>query len=186
MDGMARDATMAMSIVQLAAAGDTVAFTRIVAAFHADMIRVAYVVSGGSQDVADDAIQSAWSIAWRKLGSLRDPDRLGPWLVAIAANEARQLCRRQRRFSVVKIDVPGTESRWADPDEPDPADRADVLDLERALRNLSDDERALLALRYEAGLDSAEICAVVGCPAGTVRRRLSGIRDRLRKELSDA
>ena len=97
MEGLARDAAMATSIVQLAAAGDTVAFARIVAAYHADMIRVAYVVSGGDQDIADDAVQAAWSIAWRKLGSLRDPDRLKPWLVSVAANEARQLCRQAAR-----------------------------------------------------------------------------------------
>lgn len=61
-------------------AGDAVAFTRIVAAYHGDMTRVAYVVSGGDQDIADDAVQTAWSVAWRKLGSLRDPDRLKPGL----------------------------------------------------------------------------------------------------------
>lgn len=180
MEVIARDVSTAAAIVQLAAAGDTVAFARIVAAYHADMIRVAYVVSGGSQDIADDAVQSAWSVAWRKLGSLRDPDRLKPWLVAIAANEARQFCRHERIVAVVQIDL-----GVPDPGEPDPAGRAAALDLEGALRHLSADERALLALRYEAGLDSKEIAAVVGRPAATVRWRLSRLRARLRKELSD-
>jgi RNA polymerase sigma-70 factor (ECF subfamily) len=185
MDGIARDAVMATSIVRLAAAGDAVAFARIVAAYHADMVRVAYVVAGGSQDVADDAVQAAWSIAWRKLHSLRDPDRLKPWLVAIAANEARRLCRRRRLGAVVRIDLGGPEPGVADPGEPDPAERAEVLDLERALGHLSAGERTLLALRYEAGLDSTEIGAVLGRPSATVRWRLSRLRGRLRKELSD-
>ncbi len=73
-----------------------------------------------------------------------------------------------------------------DPGAPDPADRADALDLERALRHLSADERSLLALRYEAGLDSGEIGALVGRPAATVRWRLSRLIARLRKELRDA
>ena len=64
----------------------------------------------------------------------------------------------------------------ADPDEPDPADRADVLDLDRALRHLSADERTLLALRYEAGLDSSEIGALLGRPSATIRWRLSRLR----------
>ncbi len=187
MDGITRDATTATSIVQLAAAGDTVAFARIVAAYHADMIRVAFVVARGDQDVADDAVQAAWSIAWRKLGSLRDPARLKPWLVSIAANEARQQCRRERRWNVVRVDV--TEIDPAGCDDPvgdDPADRADELDLECALRHLSPDERSLLALRYEAGLDSTEIGALAGRPAATVRWRLARLVKRLRKELSDA
>jgi RNA polymerase sigma factor (sigma-70 family) len=152
MTSSVRDAAMANSAIRLAAAGDTVEFARIVATHHADMVRVAYVVSGGSQDLADDAVQAAWAIAWRKLGSLRDPDRLRPWLVSVAANEARQLCRRRRRLAVVEIDM-GVR----DPGGDDPADRAEELDLERVISHLSADDRALLALRYEAGLDSSEI-----------------------------
>lgn len=62
---------MATSAIRLAAAGDTVEFARIVAAHHADMTRVAYVVCGGDQELAADAVQAAWTIAWKKLGSLR-------------------------------------------------------------------------------------------------------------------
>ena len=186
MEAMARDVATATTIVESAAAGDTVAFARIVAAYHADMIRVAYVVSGGSQDVADDAVQSAWSIAWRKLGSLRDPSRLKPWLVAIAANEARQLCRRRRHYAVTEIDLDTPGLPLADPAEPDPADRADALDLEHVLHGLSADERSLLALRYEAGLDSRQIGRLLGRPSATIRWRLSRLTTRLRKELSDA
>jgi hypothetical protein len=51
MELIARDAATASSIVELAAAWDTVAFARIVAAYHVDMIRVGFVVSGGSQHV---------------------------------------------------------------------------------------------------------------------------------------
>ncbi len=188
MDGIVREAAAAATtnVFRLAAAGDTVAFARIVAAYHADMVRVAYVVAGGSQDIADDAVQAAWSVAWRKLSTVRDPDRLKAWLVAVAANEARQLCRRERRTAVVALDLsmPGVE--LADPAEPDPADRADALDLERALRHLDPGERALLALRYEAGLDSTEIGRLTGRPAATVRWRLARLVKRLRTELSDA
>ena len=181
MTGFASDTAIAITTVRQAAAGDTASFARIVAAYHADLMRVAYVVSAGDQDVAADAVQAAWLVAWRKLDSLRDPDRLKPWLVAVAANEARQLCRRQRLRTVAQIDLD-----MADADEPDPAERADALDLEGALRHLSTDERALLALRYEAGLDSREIAALVGRPAATVRWRLARLIARLRKELCDA
>lgn len=177
----AREAAMATTSIRLAAAGDTVEFARIVAAHHADMVRVAYVVCGGRQDLADDAVQAAWSIAWRRLGSLRDPKRLKAWLISVAANEARQLCRRQRRLAAVELDA-GT----ADPGGGDPADRAGALDLEGVLEHLSPDERTLLALRYEAGLDSSEIGALAGRPAATIRWRLARLIARLRKELTDA
>ncbi len=91
--------------VALAAAGDEAAFARIVQAHHDDMTRVCFVICG-DLDVADEAVQAAWPIVWRKLGSLRDPSRLRPWLVSIAANEARQLIRRRRRRTVVELSWP--------------------------------------------------------------------------------
>lgn len=185
MEGFTRDAMTAASIVDAAADGDAMAFARLVAAYHPDMIRVAFVVSGGDQDVADDAVQGAWAIAWRKLGSVRDRDRIRPWLVAVAANEARQLCRRRRMLRQIPMgDGPALdalEAAGADPDE-----RADVLDLGCAIGRLSPDARVLLALRYEAGLDSSEIGALLGRPAATVRWRLARVVASLRKELGDA
>ena len=92
------------SAVELAVAGDELAFARIVDTYHRDLVRVAYIVAGDEQ-LAEDAAQSAWSIAWRKLGSLRDPERLRPWLVSVAANEARQLLRSRHRRAVAEIRV---------------------------------------------------------------------------------
>ena len=95
---------MSPAVVTAAAAGDTVAFTRIVAQHHDDMVRVAYLISG-DVELAHEAVQSAWSTAWLKMKDLRDPDRLRPWLVSVAANEARQLLRRRRRHSVREIEL---------------------------------------------------------------------------------
>src|SRR5262245_45851546 len=82
--------------IALAAAGDEAAFARIIRAHHDDMTRVCYIVSG-DLDLAEEAVQAAWGIAWRKLGTVRDPSRLRSWLVSVAANEARQIVRRRRR-----------------------------------------------------------------------------------------
>ena len=80
-----------MTVAQ-AAAGDAAAFAVIVAEHHDDMARVCFVICG-NQDTAQDAVQIAWSIAWRKLGSLRSPDHLRQWLVSfrecVAANRMR-------------------------------------------------------------------------------------------------
>ncbi len=166
-------------LVGEAAAGDEAAFTRIVAAHHDDMVRVCFVVCGDA-DLAQDAVAAAWLIAWRKLGDLREPDRLRPWLVSIAANEARQAIRRHRRHGVIELAV-------ADAGGPagDPALRATDIDLVNALARLDPDDRALLALRYVAGFDSTELARATGrSPSGT-RARLARLLDRLRTELRD-
>jgi RNA polymerase sigma-70 factor (ECF subfamily) len=92
-------------LMRLAADGDEVAFARIVDAHHADMSSVCFVVTGGDAELAEEAVQSAWPIAWRKLDTVRDPERLRPWLISIAVNEARQLARRRRRGRVLEISV---------------------------------------------------------------------------------
>src|SRR6186713_772372 len=92
------------ALISRAAAGEEAAFARIVEAHHDDMTRVCYVIAG-DLDLADEAVQAAWAVAWRKLPSLREADRLRPWLVSVAANETRQLLRRRRRRSVVELSV---------------------------------------------------------------------------------
>jgi RNA polymerase sigma-70 factor (ECF subfamily) len=167
------------SLVSLAAGGDEAAFTQIVAAHHDDMVRVSFVVCG-DLDLADEAVAAAWLIAWRKLRDLREPGRIRPWLVSIAANEARQVVRRRRRRGVMELAM-------ADSAVPpgDPAARAADIDLINALSRLDPDDRALLALRYVAGFDASELARATGRSASGTRARLARLLGRLRTELRD-
>jgi RNA polymerase sigma-70 factor, ECF subfamily len=175
---MSTELTATESMVDSAATGDEVAFARLVAEHHAAMARVAYVICG-DPDMTSEVVQVAWGIAWRRLGSLRDPSRIRAWLVAIAANEARQAIRRRRRDRVTDVSV--DVAALADGD---PADALDVLDLGRVLRGLRPDDRALLAMRFAAGLDSNEIARELGMSASGVRSRLARLIDRLRADLA--
>lgn len=169
--------TLADATVRKAAAGDEVAFARLVAEHHASMTKVAYVISGDLEQ-ARDAVQIAWTTAWRRLGTLRDPTQVRAWLVAIAANEARQGLRRARRGRVVDL-----SDGLASGSTADPADAIALVDLERALLRLKPDDRWLLALRFTARLDSAQIAAQAGLSASGVRSRLERLLDRLRRDL---
>lgn len=167
------------ALVDQAAGGDEAAFTRIVAAHHDDMLRVSFVVCGDA-DLADEAVAAAWLIAWRKLGDLREPDRLRPWLVSIAANEARQAVRRRRRRGVMELAMPDAAVASGDP-----AARATDIDLINALARLDPEDRLLLALRYVAGFDATELARATGRSASGTRARLARLLGRLRTELSD-
>jgi len=174
---LALSARIPATIVADAAAGDAEALARIVGAHHDDMARIAYVICGDA-DLAQDAVQSAWPIAWRKLGSLREPERLRPWLMAVAANQARTLLRRRRRQRVVEIDILAHGST-----HPDPAADTELTDLALVLRRLAPEERALLAFRFVAGFDATEIGRAVGISPSGVRSRLARLLTRLREEL---
>lgn len=165
--------------VDAAIAGDQMAFARIVRAHHDDMARVCQVVCG-DPDLAQEAAQAAWPIAWRQLRTLRDASRLRPWLVTIAANEARQLLRRRNRDRIVALDVADAEAG-----DGDPARRAGELDLLAAVRRLPVADRQLLALRYVAGFDATEIGTAIRMSPSGVRTRLQRLVARLREEMGD-
>jgi len=176
-DATTREATALEATVRLAARGDERAFDRLVSEHHPAMSRVAYVICG-DPDLTRDAVQSAWSIVWRRLPTLRDPAHVRSWLVAIAANEARQALRRQRRRPVVDLSAAHDRASGGDP-----ADSIEVVDLQRALSHLKPDERQLLALRFVAGLDSTEIAQQLGGSASGIRSRIARLVDRLRTDL---
>lgn len=158
--------------------GEPDAFRALVDAHHAELVRIAYVICG-DLDVALDAVQAAWVKAWRQLPGLRDPDRFRSWLIAIAANEARQAARSGRRRALREIPMPDHEPAATAP-------APDHLDLAGALARLAPDDRQLLAMRYLAGLGSDEIARVTGRSASGVRGRISRLVTSLRKELTDA
>jgi RNA polymerase sigma-70 factor (ECF subfamily) len=169
-----------VALVPRAAAGDEAAFTRIVEEFHPDMARLAYFICGGDRELTEDAVQSAWTIAWSRLRTLRNHERIRAWLLSVAANEARQLVRAQRRHhAVFRIDF--VEDRVG---AAGPYPSALALDMADVLARLEPEERTLVGLRYAAGLDSAEIGEVLRMSASGVRSRLDRLLDRLRAELA--
>jgi RNA polymerase sigma factor (sigma-70 family) len=172
------------SLVELAASGDEAAFARIVAACHDDMARVCFVVCRDTE-LAQEATQAAWPIAWRKLDSIRDPERLRPWLIAIAANEARQVMRRRGRRALREIPIEPIAGDGIGVQHGDPAGRIAEIDLANAMARLSLEDRAMVAMRYVAGLTSSEIGSAIGMSPGGVRTRLARLLARLREDLGD-
>jgi RNA polymerase sigma-70 factor (ECF subfamily) len=172
------------TVVSRAASGDEIAFARLVAAHHDDMARVAYVICG-DPDLAQEAVQAAWPKVWKKVGSVRDPERIKPWLVSVAANEAKQLARSRGRRWVREVAVEPGDEGLARRAGGDPADRAGEIDLANALAGLDLTDRTILALRYVAGFTSLEIGDAIGMTSGGVRARTARLLARLRRELHE-
>jgi RNA polymerase sigma-70 factor (ECF subfamily) len=165
-------------VLASAAAGDELAFRRIIAEHHDDMRRVCMAISG-DRAIAEEATQSAWVIAWKRLGDVRDEGHLRPWLVTVAANEARQLLRKRRRRAEIEVAADATHL----PGGADPATDVADIDVRDAMARLDPDDRALLALRYVAGFDSTELARAIGISPSGTRNRLERLLKRLREEL---
>ncbi len=154
---------------------DESAFVRLVEMFDRDLIRLAYVMSG-SRQTAEDAAQATWERLWTAPPALRDRTKLRSWLFTVAANQARQTGRRQRRLAVIESTVTNPGSASAET-------AADLIDLRAAVMNLDPADRELLGLRFAVGMPSADVGAHLGISAEGARTRLHRLLQRLREDL---
>jgi RNA polymerase sigma factor (sigma-70 family) len=133
------------------------------------------------RDAAADCVQDVFCTAAAQLPKLRDPDKLRPWLYAIAKNEALR-CVRERRRERVSDELPEAPS-----DEPGPdtlAARSELADLiAEAADGLSDRDRAVLELAYRHSLDGPELADALGVSAGNANRMVSRLRDTIETSL---
>jgi RNA polymerase sigma-70 factor (ECF subfamily) len=168
-------------LVHAANEGDADSLGLLLARHRAGMRAVALALLGHSQD-AEDAVQEAALIALRRIGDLRDPDAVGPWLRMVVRN----VCRAQlRKMSAVPMAEPAqavAADRWDGP--PDPAEVLDRHALRdwvwSSLEDLSPEARLVTMLRYFTDVTSYEdIAALCGTPVGTVRSRLHQARTKL-------
>jgi RNA polymerase sigma factor (sigma-70 family) len=118
---------------------------------------------------AADAVEETFVIAAVRLGGLRDPHRLRPWLYAVARNQ----CHGRLRASEVGLGEP------ADP--PDPAELRRLVDS--ALDGLSPAEREVLELDLRHDLQGADLAAVIGVPRNQAHALASHARGELEKAL---
>jgi RNA polymerase sigma-70 factor (ECF subfamily) len=130
-------------------------------------------------DLADDAVQAALIIAWRELRALRDPDRFEPWLHRILTNACYAEARRRRRWSA-DIRVIPTEGAY---DAGGMLTIDDRDQLERALRRLTLEQRAVLVFHHYLDLSLPEVADRLGIPVGTVKSRLHYAMTALRASL---
>jgi RNA polymerase sigma-70 factor, ECF subfamily len=135
----------------------------------------------GAQDVAQEAILSA-------VQALDRFDRsrpFGPWLQRIVTNRALDWVRaRGRRAEVELREGIRTDDYGARP--AGPSEGGISHDLMNALRSVSPEDRAIVAMSHLLGMNSTEIATELGLTPGTVRSRLSRALARLRAELGES
>jgi RNA polymerase sigma-70 factor (ECF subfamily) len=166
------------NLVEQARQGDREAFAVLVHQVSDTLYAVAFRILRDSGR-AEDALQNALVLAWRRIPKLRDPERFEAWIHRILVHACYDESRRARQWTasvrVVSIDghsTPDGTHTVADRDE-----------LERAFRRLSIEQRAVFVLHHYLGLPLVEIGELLEIPAGTARSRLHyatrGLRDAL-------
>ncbi|WP_431943404.1 RNA polymerase sigma factor [Micromonospora marina] len=151
-------------------AGDREAYDALVARHTASAYRTAVLLGAGPD--AEDVVQDAFVKAYRKLPRYRGEASFRSWLLAIVANETRNLHRTRTRRDGLTLRAAAAEPVAAATDGLDA-----VLAAERraalvgALRRLPVRDREVIVCRYLLDLGEDETVTVLGLPRGTVKSR---------------
>jgi RNA polymerase sigma-70 factor (ECF subfamily) len=135
--------------------------------------RAAYLVVHDAA-AAEDIAQEAFLAAVRAIDSFDRRRPFGPWIHRIVVNRAIDLTRSRalRR----EVDAAAADSAEAPADPPAMPLSGDVV---AALRELSPEHRAVVALRFLFDYTPGEIARALDMPRGTVNSRLRRALDRL-------
>jgi RNA polymerase sigma-70 factor, ECF subfamily len=154
-------------LVEQAQRGDHDAFAALAGAALARLDGAAHLILR-DHELARDAVQEAMVRAWRDLPTLRDVERFDAWLHRLLVNACFDLARRRKRrafeVELTTIHTPTTAdfSRGV-------VDR-DALD--RALRALEPEWRAVVVLHYYLGMPMPDVASILRIPLGTAKSRL--------------
>jgi len=151
----------------------------------------------GDASAAEDLVQETYLKALQAFVTLRDPERVRPWLFQILSRLVVDRHRASGRE--VPLEAPEGLDRFSLYDriaDEDPLPYSDRLhddflgqfrdeDVRRALVRIPQAYRVPLVLVYVEGLSYRELAQVLGCPIGTVMSRLYRGRKALERELWD-
>jgi RNA polymerase sigma-70 factor (ECF subfamily) len=170
-------------LIQRAATGDRRAFEDLYRRYARPVFGLA-LRRLGDRGRAEDAVQETFASIWRSASSYRPERGPGaPWLYAVARNA---IVDRTRARSETPAEVPDEAAP-----EPGPPERAEQSwvswRVHRALEELPEREREVIALAYWSGLSQSEVAEFLGVPLGTVKTRtraaLARLADLLEEEL---
>lgn len=157
---------------------------------HLDRLyRLSFRLAGNKAE-AEDLFQDVLTKIFPRLDELIEIEEPGSWLCRVMYNhfiDNRRRYARQRLVSVSEDRLPG-KSLEELPGNLDPVADAERLDnimrLQRAFSELSEDHRLVVLLHDSEGYKLTEIQDVTGTPVGTLKSRLHRARARLREILA--
>jgi RNA polymerase sigma-70 factor, ECF subfamily len=167
-------------LVEAARRGDRAAFGRLYDRY-ARMVHGILLARVPLKEV-DDLVQDVFLLALPRLHSLRDSNRFGAWLAAIARNRANDYHRQ----SVDEVELPEdfSESESGGKINSDQAPDAEAVAILAVIQTLPETYRETLLLRLVEGMTGPEIAERTGLTPGSVRVNLHRGMQQLREKLA--
>ncbi len=155
---------------------------------HGDAVYRLAAVTLGDREEAGDVTQEVFLQVARKLGDLRDPEALWPWLRTVTVNLCRDHARRRAHtpetdsgLGEERPEIAGDASGW-------PNDMTlTAMVIRDGVARLTPREREVIVAYYQHGMTYREVAAHLGCSVATVQwwmdRGLKHLAERVAGEL---
>jgi RNA polymerase sigma-70 factor, ECF subfamily len=176
------EASSDAAIVARVLRGNAEAFRELVDRYRDQYARYALHMLGNRED-AEEALQDAFTRAYRSLARCEDPERFGAWLFRILVNRCRTAgARRGRRARTFVTD----DAALLGASEEHPEDRAAWREeIDRALQQLRSEQREAFLLKYVEELGYDEMSRMTGVGVSALKMRVMRACERLRDLLSE-
>ncbi len=172
------------NLASRALAGDARAFREIYDRNAAPVYRFLRDLLGDAA-AAEEATQETFVRAHRGLATVKDKERLLPWLFGIARNVFFETLRERRTGG-----IPVDEDELAAETDPGPSPELELLTREadaalaNALQQLSAERRTALLMVMDGGMAYGEIGAAMGWSLAKVKVEIHRARQKLRVSLA--
>jgi RNA polymerase sigma-70 factor (sigma-E family) len=144
-------------------------FQRFFTEHHADLSRLAYLLTGEAA-VADDLAADAFVEMWRHWERVEAADSPRAYARGIVTNLVRQWIKRQSRERAQLLGLGLLRRSTGEVTEPD---TLAVLDVRAALRRLPPRRRECVVLRYAFDVPEREVAELLGISLGAVKSQTS-------------
>lgn len=181
--------------ISAAAKGDVEAFNQLYNYSYSTVEHECLRILHNSFD-AEDAMQEAYLIIYKKIGTLKDPSKFLSWCRTIAhntsasfiANRKRKTGRDDFKPMVSDDDVEGMDSLNGLDESPSPEERAEQEMVHELLQQAMDSiapQRSMCLAMHQQGYSYDQIASLLSIPLGTVKSNIHYAKEALKKQIRE-
>ena len=177
-------------LIQRVLEGDDDAFSVLVRKYQKQVHALAWRKMGDFH-IAEEITQDTFLNAYKRLSTLKKPQRFASWLYVIAANHCSFWLRKKRLWTQPLEDLEETDDEQqqkltysgyvvAENERTTAEAQRDVV--KKLLAKLQESERTIMTLHYFGEMSCTEIGTFLGVSKNTIKSRLRRAQQRLKKE----
>jgi len=187
-----REKLLEKELVAKVKSGDDKAFEQIIKLYEQKICSTIYYMVK-DQDIVEDIAQEVFIKIYKNINKFNEQSSLYTWIYRITMNACFDEIKKEKKITyfsnIVETDEGEQEVEFYDPsqnvDEIVEA-KLNKQELIKAIKKLTDEQRALIVLRDIRGFSYWEIADMLKLKLGTVKSKISRARIALKEELEKA